>query len=171
MVDCPSASSPESKTLPFVVFALDERRYALALARVRRSIRAIAITPLPEAPPIVLGIIDLGGTVLPVIDIRKRFGRPSRDLRLSDQLMIADTGRRSVALLVDETKCVIEVSPDRYTAASAIIPGLGPVGGALSLDDGMVLIHDLDLLLSLDEESAIDLALGAVKRKDDELGR
>ncbi|HUX39390.1 MAG TPA: chemotaxis protein CheW [Rectinemataceae bacterium] len=151
----------------FLVFTLDERRYALPLEGVQKSIRAVAITPLPEAPSVVLGIIDLGGSVIPVIDLRMRFKLPRRELRLSDQFILADTGKRNLALLVDETKGVIEVSPDRYTASGAIIPGLGPVGGALSLDDGMILIHDLELLLSLEEESTIDRAMLAAKGDED----
>ncbi len=83
---------------PLVVFALDDQRYALALARVQRCIRVVAITPLPEAPAIVLGIIDLGGGVIPVINIRKRFNHPPRDVRLSDYLIAATTGKRTVAL-------------------------------------------------------------------------
>ena len=89
---------------PVVVFVLDGRRYGLPLARVQRSVRAVAITPLPEAPPIVLGVVDLGGVVIPVIDMRKRFNHPPRDLRLSDHLIVASAGKRTVALLVDEAK-------------------------------------------------------------------
>ena len=142
-----------------VVFSLDGQRYALPLDRVKRSIRVVAITPLPELPPIVLGIMDLGGVVIPVIDIRKRFGHPSRDVRLSDHLIVATTGRRTVALLVDNTKAVIEISPESYAPAGKILPGLDLVDGAISLVDGLVLIHDLNRLLSLDEERAIDRVL------------
>ena len=144
---------------PLVVFSLDDQRYALALDRVRRSIRVVAITPLPEAPEIVLGIIDLGGVVIPVIDIRKRFNHPPRDLRLSDHLVIAETGRRTVALLVDETRGVIEASPESCSPAGEIVPGLELVDGAVRLEDGLILIHDLEHLLSLEEETSIDRAL------------
>ncbi len=142
-----------------VVFSLDEQCYALPLDRVKRSIRAVAITPLPELPPIVLGIMDLGGSVMPVIDVRKRFGHPSREIRLSDHLIVATTGRRTVALLVDQTKGVIEISPESYAPAEKILPGMELVDGAISLADGLVLIHDLNRLLSLDEETAIENVL------------
>jgi purine-binding chemotaxis protein CheW len=65
-----------------VVFGLDDQRYALALACVQRSIRVVAITPLPGAPAIVLGVIDLGGVVIPVIDIRGRGEGPTFSLEL-----------------------------------------------------------------------------------------
>jgi len=156
----------EAPEQPLVVFSLDDQRYALALARVQRAIRVVAITPLPDAPAIVLGIIDLGGAVIPVIDIRRRFNHPPRDVRLSDHLVVATTGKRTVALLVDETKGVIEASPERYAPAAEILPGLELVDGAVKLEDGLILIHDLERLLSLEEETAIDRALGATSGSD-----
>lgn len=144
---------------PLVVFSLDDQRYALALACVQRAISVVAITPLPEAPAIVLGMIDLGGVIIPVINIRRRFNHSPRDVRLSDHLIIATTGKRMVALLVDETRGVIQASPESYAAAGTILPGLRLVDGAVKLKDGLILIHDLDRLLSLEEETAIDRAL------------
>ena len=142
-----------------VVFSLDDQRYALSLACVQRAIRVVAITPLPAVPAIVLGIIDLGGVVIPVINIRNRFNRPPRDVRLSDHLIIATTGTRTVALLVDETQGVIEASPESYASADEILPGLELVTGAMKVENGLILIHDLGRLLSLETETAIDLAL------------
>lgn len=154
-------TTAEKPQRPLVVFTLDDQRYALPLARVQRSLRVVAITPLPEAPPIVLGIMDLGGVVIPVIDIRKRFNHRPRDTRLSDHLIIATAGTRTIALLVDETKGVIQIAPESIAAAGEILPALEFVAGAIKLDDGLVLIHDLERLLSLDEETAIDRALSA----------
>ncbi len=142
-----------------VIFSLDEQRYALPLDRVQRSIRAVAITPLPGAPAIVIGIIDLGGVVIPVIDTRGRFNHPPRDIRLSDHLVIATAGKRTIALLVDETTGVLEASPDNRTPADDIAPRLELVDGAIRAKDGLILIHDLERLLSLDEETGIDRAL------------
>jgi purine-binding chemotaxis protein CheW len=144
-----------------VVFALDDQRYALALVCVQRSIRVVAVTPLPGAPAIVLGVIDLGGVVIPVIDVRGRFGHPPRAVRLSDHLLVATTRHRTVALLVDETTGVIEASPESHAPGGDILPGLELVDGAVKLEDGLVLIHDLERLLSLDEGTAIDRALDA----------
>jgi purine-binding chemotaxis protein CheW len=149
-----------------VVFSLDDQRYALDLACVQRSIRVVAITPLPGAPAIVLGIIDLAGVVIPVIDVRKRFNHPPRDVRLSDHLVVAAAGKRTVALLVDETKGVIDASPESYAPAGDILPRLDLLDGAIKLDDGLILIHDLERLLSLEEETAIDRALRATGGSD-----
>ena len=154
----------ESRSL--VVFSLDDQRYALDLARVQRCIRVVAITPLPEAPAIVLGIIDLGGVVIPAINMRLRFNHPPRDVRLSDHFIVTTAGERTVALLVDETKGVIEASPESCAPAGAIVPRLELIDGAVKLEDGLVLIHDLERLLSLEEETAIDRALSAIAGRD-----
>jgi purine-binding chemotaxis protein CheW len=146
---------------PLVVFALDDQRYALPLARVQRALRVVALTPLPQAPPIVLGIVDLAGVVVPVIDMRRRFNHPPRDVRLSDQLIVAATGTRTVALLVDDTEGVVEVSAANVVPAGEILPALERLDGVVKLESGLVLIHDLERLLSLEEETAIDRALTA----------
>jgi purine-binding chemotaxis protein CheW len=149
-----------------VLFSLDNQRYGLPLECVQRAIRVVAITALPGAPAIVLGIIDLGGMVIPAVNIRKRFNHPPREISLSAHLIIAWTGKRTVALLVDETSGVIDCPPERVAPVGEILPGLAFVDGAVKLEDGLILIHDLESLLSLEEETAIDHALGTAARRD-----
>ncbi len=144
-----------------LVFELDAQRFGLPLTRAARIIQAVSVTPLPGAPAIVLGVVDIAGAVLPVIDMRRRFGRAPRAIQLSDQLVLADTGRRPVALLVDAATAVVDAPAEDLAAGDALLPGLGPVDGALMLADGLVLISDLDRLLSLDEEAALDGAMAA----------
>jgi purine-binding chemotaxis protein CheW len=143
-----------------VVFRLDEHRYALPLAAVERIVRAVAITPLPQAPAIVLGIIDVEGSVLPVLDIRYRFRLPQRAIGPDDQLSIAKTAHRRVALVIDEAEGVIECPASAITDAVSVVPGAEHIHGVIRLDDGLVLIHDLEQFLSLDETQALDQALG-----------
>jgi purine-binding chemotaxis protein CheW len=72
-------ASRVSDTTQLVVFRLDERRYALPLAAVERVVRSVTVTPLPGAPAIVLGGINVHGRVLPVLNVRRRFRMPDRD--------------------------------------------------------------------------------------------
>ena len=72
-----------------VVFNMDEQRYALQLATVERVVRMVEVTLLPQAPKIVLGVINAQGRIIPVVDIRRRFRLPARDIHLSDHLLIA----------------------------------------------------------------------------------
>jgi purine-binding chemotaxis protein CheW len=142
-----------------VVFSLDEQRYALHLPAVQRVVRMIEITPLPKAPEIVLGVINVQGRIVPVVDIRRRFRLPVRDLRLSDHLLIAHAAKRTVALVVDAVSSTVEHSAQAVIMAEEILPGLAYVAGVIRLEDGLVLIHDLDTLLSLEEEHTLDDAM------------
>ena len=142
-----------------VVFTLDEYRYAVPLAAVERVVRLVEITPLPKAPRIVIGVINLQGRIVPVLDMRARFGLPKRGMRLGDQLIIARTSRRTVAMLVDESRGVMECPSDNTVAAEEIVPGMEYVTGVMKLADGMLFIHNLDEFLSLEEEKTLEAAI------------
>jgi purine-binding chemotaxis protein CheW len=145
-----------SAQVGLVVFKLDEQRYALPLAAVDRIVRAVEVTPLPDALRIVLGMIDVGGAVLPVLNIRRRFGLAEREVSPDDQFLIARTVRRRVVLVVDEALGVIEHSQAAVITPAQIVPGVESLQGVVRLDDGLVLIHDLEKFLSLDEARALD---------------
>jgi len=150
-------------TSRYVVFTLDGLFYAVRLSAVSRVIRAVEITPLPKAPSIVLGVINLGGQIIPVVDIRKRFRLPERELELTDQLIVARAFRsdanadagRFLALVVDEVMGVQDLSPQETVAAETILSGMEHLEGVAKTERGLVLIHDLRTFLSLEEESAI----------------
>jgi purine-binding chemotaxis protein CheW len=141
----------------WVTFALDDQRFALPLDSVLRVVHAAEITPLPLAPFAVAGALDVAGSILPVFDVRRRLGLPERDLRLSDQFLIARTPRRTVALIVDAALGLVDAIPADDPVALA--PGLRHLRGVLSLPDGLVLIQDLEEFLSPAEETALDSAL------------
>ncbi len=143
----------------FVPFVLDDRRYALHLEVVERVIPAVEITPLPRAPEIVLGLINLKGMIVPVLDIRRRFGLPHREMELSDHFIVARTSRRTVALPVDSAGGVIQVFDKELTEATDILPALEYVEGVVKLKNSLLLIHDLEKFLSLEEETALEGAL------------
>lgn len=142
-----------------LAFRLDEWRCALPLMTVERSYRAVAVTPLPGAPAKIMGIVNVHGVVHPVIDLRHCFGLSPRPLSPVDHLVIGRTWRRSVALVVDSVEGVFDCAETDIAAAETILPDMEYVSGILRLKDGMVLIHDLDRFLSLDEEILLDQAL------------
>lgn len=145
--------------LQLVPFILDDRRYALHLEAVQRVIPAVALTPLPKAPEIVLGLINIGGRIIPVLNIRRRFRLIERDTEISDHFIIAATTRRTVALPVDSSGGVIQISDEEITGPEDILPGIGYVEGVVKLKNGLLLINDLEEFLSLEEESRLDEAI------------
>jgi purine-binding chemotaxis protein CheW len=139
-----------------VAFTLDEQRFALRLASVEGAVRMIEISPLPRSPDVVMGVVNIRGRIIPVFNPRRRFRLPEREIALSDQLLIARSYRRTVALAVDEVSGIVSCADERVVSARKILPQMDYIEGVARLDDGMILIHDLDLFLSLDEEASLD---------------
>ena len=145
-----------------VVFTLDEQRYAVPLSAVERIVRLVEITPVPHTPEIVLGVINVQGRILPVVNIRRRFCLPARELHLSDHLLIARTSKRTVALVVDAVSEVVTLSDQEVVTGEMILAHLDYVTGVVKRPDGLILIHDLDEFLSLEEDQAVHDAIGSI---------
>ncbi|MEK6672156.1 MAG: chemotaxis protein CheW [Nitrospirota bacterium] len=77
-----------------VVFRLDDNRFALHLSAVARVIRIVEAVPLPKAPDIVTGVINIQGKIVPVVNIRKRFRIKERAVDINDHMIIAETPKR-----------------------------------------------------------------------------
>ena len=145
----------------FLLFTLDGQRFAIPLASAREVVRAVAITPLPGAPPVVEGVIDVRGAVVPVLDLRRRLGLASRPVSAADQMVLAWTGERQVALRVDRVEWMESIGPDRIEASDRITAGARHLAGVARLPDGIVLLHDLAAFLAQAEAEALDAALAA----------
>jgi len=155
-----------NRLIRLVNFNLDDQKYALFLSAVMRIIRVVEITSLPKAPEIVLGVINMHGLIIPVFNIRKRFHLSQREMKLDDQLIIAHTSTRTVALLVDSVNDIIEISEEKIIASENILPGLDYIEGVVKTEDGMVLIHDLEQFLSLQEEKALNEAMEELNQNE-----
>jgi purine-binding chemotaxis protein CheW len=153
------ASQAADSSVLLVAFLIDGNRYALRLAQVERVLPLVAVSPLPKAPDIALGVINLGGEVVPVLDLRRRLGFPARGYGVRAHLIAARTARRRVALPVDEALGVMEVAAGAVTPPDAVLPGTAHVAGIAALPDGLLLIHDLDAFLSLEEEAQLGAVL------------
>ncbi|HVW63437.1 MAG TPA: chemotaxis protein CheW [Nitrosospira sp.] len=143
----------------YLVFTLDDQSYALHLPSVDRVVRVAQITPLPNAPSIVLGVINIHGRIVPVIDFRQRFNLPKREIVLDDQLILARARLRRLALIADAVTDVVACPEHNVALTEHILPGVKYLEGILKFKDGLILIHDLDKFLSLEEEKALDIAL------------
>ena len=139
-------------------FFLHYAKYALDASIVDSVVSAVEITALPEAPEIVLGIINLRGTIVPVLDIRKRFRTQSRPPDIHDVFIIANTSNRKTALLVDLVEPVFKLTHEVIPASGAV-PGIRYVKGIVKLPEGLLFIHDLDTFLSLEEDTELSKSL------------
>jgi purine-binding chemotaxis protein CheW len=141
--------------LQVFTFLLDGRRYGLRLDAVERVVPAAALIPLPGTPAIVLGLLDLEGRFVPVVDIRARFHLSGREMGISDCIIIATTARRTLGILVDAPGEVIEAVATEIDRGSGVLLGSDYITGVVRLDAGLVLIHDLEGFLSPEEETSI----------------
>jgi purine-binding chemotaxis protein CheW len=143
----------------FVRLTLDGLNLALPLAAVERVVRSVAVTPLPGAPACIAGAIDFHGTVVAVADLRERFGLPPAPVRMTDHFVFARTPSRLLALVADAAQGVVEVEDSDRVDAGAVAGGLERISGIARTADGLLLIQDLERLLSSGEEALLQQAL------------
>lgn len=131
-----------STTFQFVVFNLDEQKYALPLSSVRRIIRVVQILPIPQSDPSIPGVINLHGQMIPVFDIRRWFNLPARKLDLSDRLILVETDDWTIALLVDAVHGVIQPSLISIMRAKKSLLDLSYLSGVLEHDNEAIYLCD-----------------------------
>src|SRR5258706_409789 len=106
----------DETAISLVVFVLGGHPFALPSRDVRELVRAVAVMPLPNAPAIVEGVINARGRIVPVLDIRARFGLPAKALEPSDHMILADAGDRVVALRADRAIDLVQVDARLFDA-------------------------------------------------------
>jgi purine-binding chemotaxis protein CheW len=145
--------------MPLLVARLEGQRLALPLEAVVRVVHACAMTPLPGAPPMVAGAINLHGDAVAVLDLRHRLGVPPREPRADDEFVVVRARGRVFALPVDDTESVIEVPAHALHPGHAIADGMAHVPGVVRLDDGLLLVEDPDRFLDPSDLQRLDDAL------------
>ena len=136
-------------------------RFGLWVSAVRETIRAVAVSPLPNAPAAVQGVINLRGRIIPVLNIRERFHLPPKEIEMSDHIIIAAAGSRVVAFQVDRAVGLADVPEHHVEEARKVTVAAEYVDCIVSMPDGLILIHDPAVFLSRAEGSALDRAMDA----------
>jgi len=147
------------KPRQLLVFVLDDRQFSVDLSVVVRIARMVEITPLPQAPDMVLGLINVQGKIIPVVSIRKSCGLPDRPPHLNDRLIILKMPARTLALLVDEVVGIVHRGEQEVVTAHQLFPGVDAVEGVVKYDDDIVLIQNMERLLHLEDEGKLGEAL------------
>lgn len=139
-----------------VEFALDDMRCGIELNATQEVLRAVAVRPVEGQPPFIAGVIDLRGTIVPVLDLRVRFGRTSRPLDADDHFIVAKAHGRAIALWVDKVLGIIPVSSPDVRPAEGLIVGTRSLRGVAQTADGIVLLHDVDRFAGEAELDALE---------------
>jgi purine-binding chemotaxis protein CheW len=132
---------------------------ALPVAAVQEIVRAVAVSPLPDVPPFVEGVINARGTLVPVFDLRRRFGLPPRPPDLNHHFVLAFAGARLAALRVDRAVDLVQVEESSLSTPGELAAGGRHVASIARLPDGLLVIQDLEAFLSPSEGERLDAAL------------
>ena len=151
----------ESSSL-LVIFRLDDVLYAIPLGSVHRVIRSVKLTPLPAGSNHVCGVINMHGTILPVIDTRHVLGLSPKEIELDDVYIIARTNKRTVVLIADSVDQVVEIANNQITNSIDIVPELELLSGLTRLDNDIVLIQDIEKCLTEEDLAFIDMETAEV---------
>jgi purine-binding chemotaxis protein CheW len=152
-----------SKAGKYLTFELGNEAFALEITKVQEIIGILPVTRVPKLPDFVRGVINLRGKVIPVIDLRRKFGFGAREDTARTCIIVAQINRddRQVitGILVDEVCEVLDVAADQIDAApdfgaavnTDFIPGMGRIG------DRVVMLLDVDRVLSSGEVDSVEL--------------
>lgn len=143
----------------YVIFKINEQSFCVSLSDVVRIVRIVRITPIPELSDIVEGVINVQGEVIPVVNLRKRFGINERGLNLDNHIILINASTRVLGLLVDEVTDIVKSQEKDLIQKKEILPGTHKIQGVMKNEKDMILIQDLDALLSLDEEKKLETSL------------
>jgi len=143
----------------WVTFMLDGEKYGINVMQVREVLRDIEIAPVPGAPDYVLGIINLRGNVVTVIDTRSRFGLPTIETNEESRIIIIEAADQTLGLLVDS---IAEVA-DILQSQIEVTPNVGNdessryIQGVHSRDDELLILVSVEKVLNDDEWAEMDM--------------
>lgn len=149
-----------NEIIQWVTFKLGDEKYGINVMQVQEVIRLTEIAPVPGAPNYVMGIVNLRGNVVTVIDTRKRFGLFGKEPDDSTRIVIVEVDKQVIGILVDSVAEVVNIS----TADIETSPNLGEdnesskyIQGVFSEGDAILILIDINKLLS---EQELEAAIG-----------
>ena len=148
-----NTAANSDEVLQWVTYKLGEETYGINVMQVQEVLRHTEIAPVPGAPDYVLGIINLRGNVVTVIDTRSRFGLPSSDISDNTRIVIIESDQQVVGILVDSVAEVVYLRSSEIDSA----PNVGTeesakfIQGVSNRDGQLLILVDLNKLLN-DEE-------------------
>ncbi|MBI5327233.1 MAG: chemotaxis protein CheW [Deltaproteobacteria bacterium] len=143
-----------SMELQLVTFKIGKEEFSVDILMVQEIIRMIDITHVPKAPEFVEGVINLRGKVIPVIDLRKRFGLERVEKDKDSRIIVIETGGKSVGMLVDSVSEVMRLAAETIEPPPEIAASVdsGYITGVGKLKDRLIILLNIDKILSPKEK-------------------
>ena len=146
-------ASDGTGTLQLVSFRLAEEEYGIEITKIREIILITEITQVPETPHYVKGLVNLRSTVIPVIDLRIRFGLPEGELTGESRIMVLHVGSQTIGIVVDAVSEVLRVTQEQIAPPPPTVAGLGReyLTGLVKLEDRLLILLDVDKIFDQEE--------------------
>ena len=140
-----------------VVFDLASEGYGVDIGAVREIIRMQEITRVPKTPEFVEGVINLRGKVIPVIDLRKRFGLHVAEQNKDNRIVVVDIGKQDIGVIVDAVTEVLRISADSVEPPTSVITSADSdyLLGIAKLESRLIILLDLESVLSKEEKETL----------------
>src|SRR6056297_170577 len=147
----------DEELLQLVTFSIGEEEFGVEILKVQEIIRMLEITRVPKAPDFVEGVINLRGKVIPVIDLRLRFGLKAKKHDKKTRIIVIEINQMIVGFVVDSVSEVLRIPAGTIEPPPPVISGLDSeyISGVGKLDDRLLIMLDLNRLLSKEEKSAL----------------
>jgi purine-binding chemotaxis protein CheW len=158
----------------YLTFTLDDEVFGLAIDKVREVLDFTTVTRVPQTPPYMRGVINLRGSVVPVIDLNLKFGMNKTEKTVNTCIIIAEIemdGEVTVlGALADSVQEVVELEPEQIEPAPKIGTKLNTafIKGMGKKDDVFIILLDIDKVFSLEELAVVQKAEASGKGRQDE---
>jgi len=142
-------------SMQLVSFHLADETYGIEITKIREIILMGEITQIPQTPHYVKGLINLRSTVIPVIDLRSRFGLTEAELTAESRIMVLHVGTRTIGIIVDAVSEVLRVTNDEIAPPPPTVAGLGQeyLTGLVKLEEQLLILLDIDKILGEEAET------------------
>lgn len=144
------AASSDSRQL--VTFKLANEEFAVEITTVHEINRMLELTRVPGSPPEVEGVINLRGKIIPVIDLRKRFGLPVGERNEQNRIVVVEVAKKVLGFIVDRVHQVLQISDEQIEPAPQMVCSIDSdfIEGVAKLEDRLLILLDLQKLFAAD---------------------
>jgi purine-binding chemotaxis protein CheW len=150
----------EEEPLQLVTLGLADEEYGIPIKAVQEIIRIrnIKITAIPNAPRFIEGVINLRGRMIPIVDLRTRFGMETAERDRANRIVVINVGERTIGVVVDSVIEVVRVLRSEIEELPDLAVGVDSdyIQGVCRVGDRMVIVLDIGEMFSADENSSID---------------
>jgi Chemotaxis signal transduction protein len=145
--------------IQLVTFHLGQEEFGIDILKVREIIRPMAITMVPRSAHFIEGVINLRGRVIPIVNLRRRFGMQPKEFDSQTRIIDIELGEIIVGFIVDSVAEVLRIPANTVEDPPAIISGIQSdyVRGVGKVDDRLLILLDLDKLVASEDVDSLPL--------------